>query len=153
MQTTPINPKGFFVTEDIRLQNRIHQDACIAIDSYEYILNKSRQSNGTPLPVATSGSLLSVTMCIGSRNSMRPFYERMQDAQPTAYSVVFDARFDAAGMLDSYYSAFVLTGNVVGISEDYDLNPEAGHENLTITVQILISRLTVLGNTHDVTYK
>lgn len=153
MQTTPINPKGFFMTEDIRLQNCIHQDACIAIDSYEYILNKSRQSNGTPLPVATSGSLLSVTMSIGSRNSMRPFYERMQDAQPTAYSVVFDARFDEHDTLEEYDSAFVLTGSMVGISEDYNLNPEAGHENLTITVQILISQLTVLGNTRDITYK
>lgn len=153
MQTTPTNLKGFLVTEDIRSGQRIQQNICIPIEDYEYTLKKSRQSNGVPYPNATSGSILTVTMSIGTRNSMKVFYERLQDASPANYSVVFDATFNERDQLGDYYSAFVLTGSVVGINEDYDRTPTEGYENLTITVQILINQLTVLGKTSNVTYK
>lgn len=153
MQSTPTNPKGFLVTEDIRSGQHIRQPQCIAIENYEYTLQKSRQDNGVPHSTAVCGSMLTVTMSIGTRNSMKTFYERIHTSTPLAYSVVFDAKFDEQDILKDYYSAFILTGSIVGINEDFENMPEEGCENFTITVNILINKLTVLGKTNNVSFK
>lgn len=151
MQTTPTNLKGFFVTEDIRSEQHIRQQQCISIENYEYTLQKSRQDNGLPHSTAVCGSMLTITMSIGTRNSMKVLYERIHSSSPTAYSVVFDAKFDEHDIIEDFYSAFILTGNIVGINEDFESAPEKDHENFTITVNILINKLTVLGKTSNVT--
>lgn len=153
MQNTATNLKALFIPEDIQSRMKIYQNECISIEKYSYSLQKSRRDNGLPYPAATSGSVLSVTMSIGSRNSIKKFYERLHDkTSPNPYTVVFDANFSDKNTLENYNSAFILSGYVIAVDEDYNSASEEGHENFTLTVRILITKLTIPGKTTNVIY-
>lgn len=152
MLSTPTNIKGFFFTEDLRSVSKIRQDRCIPIERYEYTLNRSRRDNGEPNPVATSGSILSITVNIGSRNSLKVFYERIKDPNPSAFSVIFDAGFDEDGYLEDYYSALILTGSIVSVDEDFQTSEAIETDVFCMTLQVLIQNLTVCGTSKNVTF-
>lgn len=153
MFITPVNIKGFLYTEDFRSMHHVHQDKCVSIEKYDFTLSKSRTDDGVPRSAVTSGSILNITLSIGSRNSMKVFYERLKDMQLSAYSVFFDSKFDDDNYLEDYGSAFVLKGYVVNICEDYKTSlAKDEKDTFTISMQILISKLTVLGNGKEVVF-
>lgn len=146
------NIKAVLFIDDFRQSAFIHRAKCMTIQQYNYELAKSRKDNGEVYEYATSGSIMEISLRVGSRDKMKPFYERTNDFVPSQYSVLFNCTFDEDDRLTDYDNAMIAEGFIIDIQEEYDVNAAAEGQQMLIHIKFLITGIRYMGEASDVKY-
>ena len=148
MQRISNQTKVVLFPDNYQEQAYITKEKCIAVQHYSYTLQRNRNAYGEP-DGRISGSAVTLTIRVGSRDSLRLFYQRLTQHYSSTYSLLFDATYDVQGYLTDQSGALIVEGYVVDVQElfDRDQANEEG-EQMSLVCEILLTSVSCVGMNH-----
>ena len=145
------NIKVALFADNVLEQLVLRRTDSIVVQQYSYALERPRNAHGVAYG-NSSGGILTIDVRIGSRDNMRTYYERLSQNYSTAFSLVFNARYDETGILDDYDGGLIVEGYLTDIGESFDRDKAEAHgEQMKLRFRVLINSLTCIGATHNLT--
>ena len=148
MQRISNQTKVILFPDNYLEQAYITKEKCMAVQHYDYTFQRNRNAYGEPYGRISGGSL-TLSIRVGSRDSLRLFYQQLKQPYSATYSLLFDATYDAQGYLAERSGALLVEGYIVDIQElfDRDQANEAG-EQMSLLCEILLTGVTCEGIQH-----
>ena len=148
MQRISNQTKVILFPDNYLEQAYITKEKCIAVQHYDYTFQRNRNAYGEPYG-RISGGLLTLTIRVGSRDSLRLFYQQLKQHYSATYSLLVYATYDAQGYLAERSGALMVEGYIVDIQElfDRDQANESG-EQMSLVCEILLTSVTCEGIHH-----
>ena len=129
-------------------QAYITKEKCMVVQRYDYTFQRNRNAYGEPYG-RISGSSLTLTIRVGSRDSLRLFYQQLKQPYSATYSLLFDATYDAQGYLVERSGALLVEGYIVDIQEHFDRDQADDEgEQMSLVCEILLTGVTCEGIHH-----
>lgn len=145
MSKLSTNVKMSLLAENFKETRLVRREQCMTVQSLDYVMQRSRDAFGRSYGCA-QGSLMRVTVLIGSQNNTKVLYERLQSTSPTSFTLFCNARYDQSNELADSDAATVAEGYVVDIQETYDRDKAVTEkEQLCLTFQLLLTKITYHG--------
>ena len=124
----------------------------IVVQQYSYALERPRNAHGVAYG-NSSGGILTIDVRIGSRDNMRTYYERLSQNYSTAFSLVFNARYDETGILDDYDGGLIVEGYLTDIGESFDRDKAEEHgEQMKLRFKVLVTNMTHIGLSRNLSH-
>lgn len=149
MEKLSNNVKTVLFAENFLEQQIVRRDKCMTVQTYNYELHRVQDARSRAYG-HSQGSLLSVSLRVGTRDNLSVFHERLKLNYPTAFTFFFDATYDKSDYLASYADALVVEGYVVDVQERYnketsDPNPE----QFFLEFKVLLTKTTFIGQSSN----
>ena len=134
------NIKVALFADNVLEQLVLRRTDSIVVQQYSYALERPRNAHGVAYG-NSSGGILTIDVRIGSRDTMRTYYERLSQNYSTAFSLVFNARYDETGILDDYDGGMIVEGYLTDIGEQMKLR-----------FKVLVTDMTHIGLTRNLSH-
>ncbi len=149
MGKTSNNVKTALFAENFLEQQIVRREKCMTVQSYSYEL-RCAQDALSRVYGHSQGSLMSVSLRVGTRDNLSVFHERLKQNHPSPFTFFFDATYDASDFLEHYKDALVAEGYVVDIRERFSKeNNDQGSEHFLLDFKILLTKVTFIGQSHN----
>lgn len=134
-------------------QKTVTQSQLMRVDNYHFTLQRSRNSFGVPYG-ASSGNIVDITVSVGTRDSLKVFYERLSETVKSTISLLFNVVCDQDGYFtpECCDGVIVLEGYIVDIQEQYDTVTTEAEDTSIIKIKLLADGITVVGSTHNISF-
>lgn len=135
-------------------QKTVTQSQLMRVDNYHFTLQRSRNSFGVPYG-ASSCNIVDITISVGTRDSLKVFYERLSETSKSTISLLFNVECDQDGYFtpECCDGVTVLEGYIVDIQEQYDTVTNEAEDTSIIKIKLLADGITVVGSTHNISFK
>lgn len=145
--------KALLYMESINNGQLVQLSNCMVIQDYEYNFEKSRKRNGELHEGDNLGSVMNISVLVGSQNSLKVFYSRAKMFSSSLFSIIFHPVLDDHNVIQSYANAMIIDGTVISIDEYYDSEGKSDDMQMTLKVGILVSGISYLsGNGYNISY-
>ena len=148
MQRISNQTKVILFPDNYLEQAYITKEKCMAVQHYDYTFQRNRNAYGEPYGRISGGSL-TLSIRVGSRDSLRLFYQQLKQHYSATYSLLFDATYDAQGYLAERSGALLVEGYIVDIQEHFDRDQADDEgEQMSLVCEILLTGVTCEGIQH-----
>lgn len=137
MATLSNNTKVVLFNDNMVEIGTVLRGQCHVVQHYDFTLNRSRNATGEVYGL-DAGSTLTLSVRIGSKENLIPFYQRLNSNEMSYFSFIFNARYDAMNIVEDYDSAIVVSGYLVDIIEEYNRHPDDDTPQMLMHISILI---------------
>ena len=146
------NIKVALFADNVLEQLVLRRTDSIVVQQYSYALERPRNAHGVAYG-NSSGGILTIDVRIGSRDNMRTYYERLSQNYSTAFSLVFNARYDETGILDDYEGGMIVEGYLTDIGENFDRDKAEAHgEQMKLRFKVLVTNMTHIGLSRNLSH-
>ena len=146
--------KVVFAPEDLgEMSEAILRSNCYTVQHFHYESKRLRDNNSGMDVHAEDSTLMDITIRINTPNCGKQLLEQMQDIEPHAYTLLFNATFKPTGRLEDYDDAIVATGYIINIEEAFDTpqQPEQ-QEQMLMHIQLLLNTITFVGMDNNLVF-
>ena len=135
--------KAVLFLEDVAEGIPMRQEAGYTIQHFDYNFFRTRDKVGRPYG-PSNASLMQITIKTLSADGYKELYSRLNSIERYAFSVIFDASYDAFKILQDYADGMVVDGYVVEIEEVFDTTGNK-KDGMILSMKILLHSLDYLG--------
>lgn len=139
--STIVNKAQLYM-DSIHDQQSVLVNNCMTIQRYEYCFTKSRKKNGDVYNGNPLGSVMYITLNVGSKDSLKVFYSRTKMFTSSLLSIIFHPIFNEHGIMTTYANAMLIDGSIVSIDEQYDGEEAFNGSQMTIKIGILVQGIS-----------
>ena len=140
--------RAMLVAEDITMvKEGITKDKCYVVQHYAYSSQRDRVGSLMMSGVEDS-SFIDLVIRIADSGTAKQFYQQMTESEPFAYSILFNASFNANERLTGFDDAIMVKGFIVDIEEIINTSALDTQDDTQVLmkVRLLLSTITYLGN-------
>jgi len=153
MSTLSNNTKVVLYPDNFLDHNQIvPKHRCMTVQSYEYEIARNRNAYGEAYG-SGSGNVVTIKVRVGSRDSLKVFYDRLTETFSSSLTLIYDVHYDDQGFVNEYGhdGALVLDGYIVDIDETYGRSKsDRNNEEVTLTLKFLTNSMVVVGSSHNI---
>ena len=146
MANRPKYLKAILFTNNLaEVGGSVVQEQCFTVQDYHYHCYRERDTQGNPYGGILS-EYLDFTVIVSDLETVKFFYQCMEQSENTPVSFLFNANFTHTVRLIDYEDGLVTYGYVVNVDEGCENNDETGQEQVLIHVRMILSNMFFLGS-------
>lgn len=126
--------------------SNVNKRNCYTVQHFSYKCQRNRNEAGIPYG-DTVPSEMQFTIRLTSTDDGKRFYNQMQQNEYFDYTFLFNATYNASGVLQSYEDVMVVSGYVVDVWVDYDnmIQSDGTEEQVLLKVNLLLCSVKYFG--------
>lgn len=143
MESTYLQSRLF--VGDLREGNYKVSSNPFSVHRMDYEVLRGHDANGEPF--GSTSSTMNLTIALGERSNARLFLEKMNENEPSAFSVVFGGDV-GDGVLTNFRNLIVLWAYVVEAEESFTVIDE-DKSNTFLNIRMLLHEIIYVGREND----
>ncbi|MCQ2168502.1 MAG: hypothetical protein MJY69_07575 [Bacteroidales bacterium] len=116
-----------------------------SIHRMEYDVSRRHDANGEPF--GSTSSTMNLTIALGERSNARLFLEKMNESEPSAFSIVFGGDVED-GVLTNFRNLIVFWAYVVKAEESFTVIDE-DKSNTFLNIRMLLHEINYVGKENN----